>query len=75
MTTAALVKALRESTEQAENWNRDHSVGTDVDVTLDNGEILTTRTRSEAWVLDSGDAVILVEGIRGGYLLSRVRAK
>lgn len=54
-------------------WNVENPVGTEVIVTRDNGDELRTKTRSEAWVLSEHTAVVMVEGIAGGYLLSRVR--
>lgn len=50
-----------------------HPVGTWAVVTRDNGEELKTKTRSEPRVLGGHSAVILVEGISGGYSLERVR--
>ena len=61
------------------DWNTNHSVGTDVIVTKDDRTEVTTKTRSAAWMLGAtGDypghtAVILLDGISGGYSLERVR--
>jgi hypothetical protein len=55
-------------------WNAKYPVGTKVVVTLDSGERKETVTRSEAEVLSGHSAVIWIEGIRGCYLLDRVRA-
>ena len=55
-------------------WNAKYPVGTKVVVTLDNHERKETVTRSEAEVLSGHSAVIWLEGIRGCYLLDRVRA-
>lgn len=61
-----------------EQW-KDVPEGTPVIVTKDDGSELKTRTRSIPWMLgassrDSGHtAVIMVEGISGGYGLWRVR--
>ena len=55
-------------------WNERNPIGTEVAVALDDGSIKQTKTRSEAW-LASGTPVVMVEGIQGGYLLSRVTAK
>lgn len=64
--------------EAAEAWNQAHPVGTDVTVRLYHGEILTSRTLTNAYVSEMGDAVIEVEemeGVIGGYfLLSNVAA-
>jgi hypothetical protein len=56
---------------QADLWNAMHPVGTEVDRTDDLGNVHRTRTRSIAWVI-CGHASVLVEGITGGYLLSRM---
>jgi len=58
----------------AEAWNAAHPVGTEVDVTRDDGLVLRTRTRSIAWRI-CDHASVMVDGISGGYLLSRVRAR
>lgn len=47
--------------------------GTDVIVTKDRGEEIRTRTRSAPWLLGGHTAVIMLEGISGGYSLARVR--
>lgn len=54
-------------------WNERNPIGTKVDVTLDDGAVKQTKTRSVAW-LASGTPVVMVEGISGGYSLSRVQA-
>ena len=56
-----------------ETWNKLYPVGTDVFVTEDNGEQCHSRTRSEAWTLGSGHAVVKLEGYSGGYDLARVQ--
>lgn len=53
-------------------FNREYPIGTPVTVRRDNDEIMTTRTRSQAYQLPSGVAVIMVEGISGCYSLIRV---
>lgn len=58
-----------------DEWNAANAVGANVIVTKDMGEEVHTKTRSAAWVLSGHTAVVMVEGISGGYLLSRVRAK
>jgi len=55
-------------------WNRTNQVGTAVIVRQDDGTDLKTSTRSEAFVMGGHTAMIMVEGISGGYMLSRVRA-
>ena len=57
---------------EAETFNRRHRVGTEVLVRRDDGSVLRTVTRSRAWVLAGVCPVVLVDGIRGAYLLSRV---
>lgn len=62
-----------------EDWNRDFQVGTEVVVTKDDGSKVSTKTRSEAYMLGAcrdypgHTAVILLEGINGCYMLERVR--
>jgi len=58
---------------KVERWNRRYPVGTPVIVQRDNGDLYTTRTRSEASLLPSGTAVIWVDGISGCYSLDRVK--
>jgi hypothetical protein len=61
-----------------EKW-KDIPEGTPVIVTKDFGEQFHTKTRSAPWLLGSSSrdpghtAVIMVEGISGGYGLWRVR--
>jgi len=61
-----------------EEW-KDVPEGTDVIVTKDLGEQFRTKTRSLPWLLGSSSrgpghtAVIMVEGISGGYSLERVK--
>lgn len=57
-----------------DSWNAKYSIGTTVDLTKDNGEIVRTRTRSDAEVLSGHTAVIWLEGITGCYCLNRIRA-
>lgn len=49
-------------------------IGSIVEVTKDDGSKMTTRTQSAPWKLASGTPVVMVDGISGGYLLTRVRA-
>jgi hypothetical protein len=48
-------------------------IGTPVVVIRDNGEALSTKTRSEPWQTHGGIWVVMVEGIAGFYRLDRVR--
>jgi len=57
---------------QAEEFNEWYEVGHPVIVTKDDGSEVRTNTRSVAWDL-CGTPVVMVNGIRGGYMLSRVR--
>jgi hypothetical protein len=59
---------------EARAWNDAHEDGTYVELTIDSGEKRGSRTRSPAWVLDCGIAVVLLCGVSGGYRLSRLRA-
>jgi hypothetical protein len=61
-----------EAQAQADAWNAAHPVGTEVDRTDDHGNIHRTRTRSIAWVI-CDHASVMVDGISGGYLLSRMK--
>ena len=56
-------------------WNDRYPIGTECTVEMDSGEIRLTKTRSSAWMLSGHTAVVMIEGISGGYPLSRVRAK
>lgn len=58
-----------------ENFNLKYPVGTDVTVKKDNGEIIHTKTRSEADLLGGHTPVIWLDGISGCYALSRVTPK
>ena len=57
-----------------DEWNAAHPVGTPVAVTQDDGSVVETTTRSEAWCLGHGEPVVKYAGRTGCYLLSRVRA-
>ena len=61
----------RVSALEAENWNLKYPVGTPVVLSKDSGEQKQTKTRSEAYVCDSGQAVCFFEGVSGYYLLDR----
>ena len=81
MASAAFERALRKRREQQRQWPvlmarwRDVPVGTPVTVTKDDGSKFETVTRSEPWELGHGEPVIKVDGIVGGYLLSRVKLR
>lgn len=56
---------------ESENWNLKHPVGTAVHLRKDSGEVVKTKTRTQAFVCDSGYAVCFFEGVSGYYLLNR----
>ncbi|HEV2210818.1 MAG TPA: hypothetical protein VG167_18755 [Verrucomicrobiae bacterium] len=58
--------------ERVEEWNRLNAVGTEADVRLDDGRMMRTKTRSEAWLMGGHTAMVMVEGISGAYRLDRV---
>lgn len=58
---------------QCEEFNATNSVGTTVLVTLDDGTLTEMVTTHPAEVTDGGHAVIWLSGIRGCYLLDRVK--
>jgi hypothetical protein len=64
---------MRAAERQASEWNQNVPVGSTVIVKRDSGEIFETKTRSEAWAIPSGMALVSVEGISGGYSLDRVK--
>lgn len=64
----------RKMEAMASDWNSKHPIGSKVEVTLDDGSIKATKTSSEAWVMGGHTAVIKLEGVSGGYSLSRVHA-
>jgi hypothetical protein len=54
-----------------DSWNAHQRVGTAVRLLLDDGTFRKTKTRSEAWIA-SGQPLVQVDGICGGYSLYRV---
>lgn len=54
-----------------DRWNAANPVGTAVKLQKDNGSVVETTTRSEAYVCNSGYPVCFFKGISGYYLLSR----
>lgn len=61
----------------AEQWNAAHPVGTPVRYwpiwpPIESVPAVDTRTRSEAWALGDGTAVVMVEGRSGGVALSHI---
>ena len=65
---------LRVSGLECENWNLKYPVGVEVTLRKDT-ETIQTKTRSKAYVSDSGHAVCFFEGVRGWYLLERATPK
>ena len=53
-------------------WNQAIPIGHPVLVVNDTGQIVDTRTRGDAYVLGGHSALVMVEGITGGYALERV---
>jgi hypothetical protein len=64
--------AERSHAQWAEDWNKQHRVGTPVFVILDDGSHVRSVTRSDAYLLGHGQAVILLDGFKGCYALDRV---
>ena len=58
---------------EADRWNRNYPIGTEVLVREDNGTDTRTTTRSEAYVLCESSAVILLADRSACYALDRVR--
>lgn len=52
-----------------ENWNLKHPVGTLVRLKRDNGLMSITKTRSEAYLCNSGHPVAFFDDVGGYYLL------
>jgi hypothetical protein len=57
----------------AEEFNDWYQVGHPVIVVKDDGTEFQTNTRSAAWTIGNGRAVIKISGITGGYDLARIR--
>jgi len=62
-------------TLSAEAWNAIYPPGTPVEVSpiLLEPPAYKTRTRSAAWIVGSGDALVSIEGKTGGYWLDALR--
>ena len=61
----------------ADSWNAVHPIGTAVRYwpilpPIDSAPPVDTTTRSEAWELGDGSAVVLIKGKSGGIHLSHV---
>ena len=55
-----------------EEWNKNHPIGTTVDVKVGNNMTTRTETTSEAWLMGGHTAMIMLEGISGGCAVIRV---
>lgn len=62
----------RMTQQQIDEWNEIFPVGSPCWVRHDDGSEHTHHTRSPAWLLGSGHAVVKVDGFSGGYDLDRV---
>ncbi|MGW4406554.1 hypothetical protein ACWEJ6_21170 [Nonomuraea sp. NPDC004702] len=60
--------------QEVADWNTRRPVGTPVRYWPIKGEddSLTTRTRSQAWMLGGHTPVVMVEGVAGGVALGHV---
>ena len=58
----------------SEEWNENYKKGQSVILTKDDGSMIQTETRSEAWDM-CGTSVVMVKGISGGYDLDRISAR
>jgi hypothetical protein len=69
------IKAQRNAEQRAwDDWQANPvPSGAPVEVTKDDGTKVVTKTRSAPWKLGDGTPVVMVDGISGGYLLTRVR--
>ncbi|KIX14989.1 hypothetical protein [Dethiosulfatarculus sandiegensis] len=56
-----------------DHFNNSHPCPCDVEVTLDDGQKIETRTRKKAHLLGGHTPVIWLDGISGCYRLDRVR--
>jgi hypothetical protein len=66
--------ATTEQQQAVDKWNSTYQIGQAVLLLKDSGETVRTKTRSAAEVLSGHTAVIWLEGVRGCYMLSRVKA-
>ena len=58
-----------------DDWNAKHPIGTACSLRKDDGTVVETKTRSDAYVCNAGYAVIHLENVRGYYLLDRVQVQ
>ena len=58
-----------------QEWNDTYPIGQPIALTEDDGSLTYTQTRSKAWELGNGQAVINVDGKSGGYDFDRIKAR
>ncbi len=58
--------------KQLDKWNETFPIGSPCWVQYDDGSEHTHHTRSFAWFLGGGHAVVKVDGLSGGYSLDRL---
>ncbi len=58
---------------QIKKFNEKYPPGTLGFLTRDNGSVEPAQTRSDAWIVGGHTAVVLLEGISGGYQLDRFK--
>jgi hypothetical protein len=61
----------------ADQWNAAHPIGTPVHAwpATRNDKPMATRTRTSAWTLGHGEAVVSVEGYAGGIRLAHIEPR
>lgn len=57
-----------------DDFNASVPVGTPCEVQMDDGVTRVLNTRSQAWMMGGHSAMVMFEGISGGYSLLRVKA-
>ena len=65
-------KEAEKQNEVIEAFNKANPIGTIVDVTKDDSSVDRTKTRSEAWLMGTHPAMIMLDVFSGGYMLQRV---
>ena len=69
------MKHKNDPRNDAEYWNDTYPVGQPIALTEDDGSLTYTQTRSYAWMLGDGEAVVKVTGRTVGHLLSRIKTR
>ena len=64
----------KKAQKEVDKFNKKCEVGQTVKVTMDDGSVIETVTTAEASVM-CGSAVAWLKGIRGCYMLKRVKPK